>query len=308
MMSEYKGWILEATVKESALACSQPINLVFIPNRKKSYLRIKDLLKFFQNRKPQGNCLFVNQNTYFKVVKDSLINIDPERVNVFYTHYSENDFTRIEQSRILSKCNKIFTYNSFDKIQLIELGISEKKIEVVYGGINRGIYFPQITKKTEDYVLITGDCKERKCPSLVFEVISEMQNVNFIIHGRGWDSYCKRFNISKFANLKIIDFNFKKNPELMRNASVYLSLSKLEGGPYTTVEAMASGTPVVVTSTGWNPEIVNNSNGILLPLEVNVSQVVSAIETTIRLKEKVRGFDLIEGKFSWEQLGRSIYF
>ncbi len=307
-MSEYKGWILEATVKESALACSQPINLVFIPNRKKSYLRIKDLLKFFQNRKPQGNCLFVNQNTYFKVVKDSLINIDPERVNVFYTHYSENDFTRIEQSRILSKCNKIFTYNSFDKIQLIELGISEKKIEVVYGGINRGIYFPQITKKTEDYVLITGDCKERKCPSLVFEVISEMQNVNFIIHGRGWDSYCKRFNISKFANLKIIDFNFKKNPELMRNASVYLSLSKLEGGPYTTVEAMASGTPVVVTSTGWNPEIVNNSNGILLPLEVNVSQVVSAIETTIRLKEKVRGFDLIEGKFSWEQLGRSIYF
>ena len=94
----------------------------------------------------------------------------------------------------------------------------------------------------------------------------------------------------------------------MRNASVYLSLSKLEGGPYSTVEAMASGTPVVVTSTGWNPEIVNNSNGILLPLEVNVSQVVSAIETTIRLKEKVRGFDLIEGKFSWEQLGRSIYF
>ena len=307
-MSEYKGWILEATVKESALACSEPINLVFIPNRKLSYLRIKDLIKFFLNRKPEGNCLFVNQNTYFKVVKDSLIDIDPERVNVFYTHYSENDFTRIEQSRILSKCNKIFTYNSFDKIQLIELGISGNKIEVVYGGINREIYFPKITKQTEDYVLITGDCKERKCPSLVFEVISEMQNVNFIIHGRGWDSYCKRFNISKFANLKIIDFNFKKNPELMRNASVYLSLSKLEGGPYTTVEAMASGTPVVVTSTGWNPEIVNESNGILLPLEVNVSQVVSAIETTIRLKEKVRGFDLIEGKFSWEQLGRSIYF
>ena len=307
MLSEYKGWILEATVKESALACSEPINLVFIPNRKRSYLRIKDLIKFFQNRKPEGNCLFVNQNTYFKVVKDAFIDIDPERVKVFYTHYSENNFTRIEQSRILSKCNKIFTYNSFDKIQLIELGISEEKIEVVYGGINREIYFPQITNKTEDYVLITGDCKERKCPSLVFEVISEMQNVNFIIHGRGWDSYCRRFNISKFANLKIIDFSFKKNPELMRNASVYLSLSKLEGGPYTTVEALSSGTPVVVTSTGWNPEIVNDSNGILLPLEVNVSQVVSAVETTIRLKEKVRGFDLIEGKFSWEQLGRSLY-
>jgi glycosyltransferase involved in cell wall biosynthesis len=308
MLSEYKGWILEATVKESALACSVPVNLVFIPNRKRNYLRIKDLIKFFQNRKPQGNCLFVNQNTYFKVVKDSIIDIDSERVNVFYTHYSESEFTKLEQSKILSKCNKIFTYNSFDKIQLNKLGVSEEKIDVVYGGINREIYFPQITKKTEDYVLITGDCKERKCPSLVFEIISKMQNVNFIIHGRGWDEYCRRFNISKSNNLKIINFNLKLNPELMRNASVYLSLSKLEGGPYTTVEAMASGTPVVVTSTGWNSEIVNDSNGVLLPLEVNINQVITAIETTIRLKEKVRGFDLIEGKFSWEQLGRSIYF
>ena len=94
----------------------------------------------------------------------------------------------------------------------------------------------------------------------------------------------------------------------MRNATVYLSLSKLEGGPYTTVESMASGTPVVVTSTGWNPEIVNDSNGILVPIEVNINQVIAAIKTTMLLKEKVRGFDLIEGKFSWEQLGRSIYF
>jgi glycosyltransferase involved in cell wall biosynthesis len=308
MMSDYKGWILEAIVKESALACSAPVNLVFIPNRKLSYLRIKDLIKFFQNRKPQGNCLFVNQNTYFKVVKDSIIDIDPEQVKVFYTHYSESEFTKLEQSKILSKCNKIFTCNSFDKNQLVELGVNEDKIDVVYGGINREIYFPQITKKTEDYVLITGDCKERKCPSLAFEVISKMQNVNFIIHGRGWNEYSKRFNVSKFNNLKIINFNLKLNPELMRNATVYLSLSKLEGGPYTTVESMASGTPVVVTSTGWNPEIVNDSNGVLLPIEVNINQVIAAIKTTMLLKEKVRGFDLIEGKFSWEQLGRSIYF
>ena len=308
MLSEYKGWILEATVKESALACSVQVSLVFIPSRKRNYLKIKDLIKFFQNRKPHGNCLFINQNTYFKVVKDSIIDIDPGRVNVFYTHYSESEFTKLEQSRILSKCNKIFTMNYSDKTQLIELGVSEKKIDVVYGGINREVYFPQITKKTENYVLITGDCKERKCPSLVFELISKMQNVNFIIHGRGWLEYYTRFNISKFTNLKIIDFNLENNPELMRNATVYLSLSKLEGGPYTTVEAMASGTPVVVTSTGWNPEIVNNSNGILLPLEANINQVIAAVEATMRLKEKVRGFDLIEGKFSWEQLGRSIYF
>jgi glycosyltransferase involved in cell wall biosynthesis len=307
MISDYKGWILEATVRESALASSVPINLVFIPIRKRNYLRIKDLIKFFRNRKPEGKCLFVNQNTYFKAVKDSIIDIDPEQVSVFYTHYSENEFTKFEQSKILGKCNRVYTYNSFDKIQLIEMGVSEDKIEVVYGGINREVYFPEINKKVEPYVLITGDCKERKRPYLVFEVISKMQGTTFIIHGKGWNEYCKKFNISKFTNLKIIDFNLGQNPEIMRNASVYLSLSKLEGGPYTTIEALASGTPVVVTSTGWNPEIVNDSNGVLLPLDVQISKIINAVETTMHLKEKVRGFDLIEGKFTWEKLGRSIY-
>jgi glycosyltransferase involved in cell wall biosynthesis len=307
MLSDYKGWILEATVRESALACSLPINLVFIPNRKRNYLRIKDLAKFFKNRRPQGNCLFVNQNTYFKIIKDSIIEINPQQVNVFYTHYSEGEFTKSEQSKILGKCNKIFTYNSFDKIQLINSGIDEKKIEVVFGGINREIYFPQITKKNKDYVLITGDCKERKCPSLIFEVISKMQKVNFIIHGRGWNEYCRKFNISKSNNLKILDFRLKRNPELIRNASAYLSLSKLEAGPYTAIEALASGTPVVVTSTGWNPEIVNDSNGILLPLEFKIEQVIKSLETAMLLKEKVRGLDLIEGKFTWKRLGQIIY-
>ena len=94
----------------------------------------------------------------------------------------------------------------------------------------------------------------------------------------------------------------------MQEASAYLSLSKLEGGPYTTIEALASGTPCVVTSTGWNPEIINKSNGILLPLEPTTAQIIAAIDQAILMKEKVRHLDLLEGKFSWEQLGRSIYF
>jgi glycosyltransferase involved in cell wall biosynthesis len=308
MLSDHKGWILEAIIREAAIASSAPVNLVFIPNRKKSYLKIKDVIMFLRNRKPQGNCLFVNQNTYFKIVKDSIIDINPKHAYVFYTHYSELELNEFEQSDILSKCKKIYTMNLSDKLQLIKLGVSEDRIEVVYGGVNREIFYPQNSILPEPFVLITGDCKERKSPNLIFEVINKMKNVNFVIHGREWDKYCRHFKIIKPTNLKIINFDFKNNPQLMRNANVYLSLSKLEGGPYTTIEALASGTPVVVTSTGWNSEIVDDSNGVLLPLINGIDDVIAAIKKAIILKEKVRHFDLIEGKFSWKKLGQTMFY
>jgi glycosyltransferase involved in cell wall biosynthesis len=307
MSSEYKGWILDGIIKESAIACFVPLNLVFIPHGKKSYLKIRDVIKFYLNRKPQGNCLFAPQNTYFRVVKDQIFTIDPARVNVLYTHFSELQFPKSEQLNILSQCSKIFVGSTYEKNQLINLGVNAEKTDVVYGGVNRKNYFPQIIKKTNDYVLISSQCHIRKRPNLVIEIIRRMQEVDFIIIGRGWREYYSKCNIPKPTNLTIVDFNLEKNSELMRNASVFLSLSVLEGGPYGTIEALASGTPVVVTNTGWNPEVVNDSNGVLLDIDASIDCIITAIQATIQMKEKVRHLDLIKGKFKFENFGRAIF-
>lgn len=308
MLGGCKGWILEAIARESALACLFKVNLIFIPDSKASLFRVKDLIKFLWNRKPKGNCLFINQTSYFKVLEDSLINIDPARASVLYTHYSPwRDSDKLEQAKLLNQSRKVYTHNSLDKAELIKSGVKERKIQIVYGGVNRQVYFPQNSKAVPTYVLITGECKERKSPKLIFDVINNMRNVNFVIHGNGWNHYLSKLKIAHSGNLKIIDFHLKHNPKLMREASAYLSLSKLESGPYTTIEALASGTPCVVTSTGWNPEIINKSNGILLPLEPTMAQIIPAIEQALLLKNKVQHLDLLDGKFSWEQLGRNLY-
>ena len=308
MMSGHKGWILEAIARESALACSFKINVVFIPDNKASLFRIKDVMQFLWNLKPKGNILFINQNSYFKALKDSLICFNPRNASVLYTHYSLwRDSDKLEQAKLLNRCRKVYTFNSLDKTQLVESGVKDEKIQIVYGGVSRKMYFPQTAKSAYTYVLITGECKERKSPKLIFDVINNMRNVDFVIHGNGWEQYLSKFKIARTRNLRIINFDLRKNSKLMQEASTYLSLSKLEGGPYTTIEALASGTPCVVTSTGWNPEIINKSNGILLPLEPTLAQIIAAIKQAILLKEKVQHLDLLDGKFSWEQLGRNIY-
>jgi hypothetical protein len=41
LLSEYKNWILEATVRESSTSINVGVNVIFIPTRKFDFLRIK---------------------------------------------------------------------------------------------------------------------------------------------------------------------------------------------------------------------------------------------------------------------------
>ena len=195
------------------------------------------------------------------------------------------------------------------------MGVNENKIEVVYGAVDRDIFFPksEITSKTfkseeAPYVLIAGHCKIRKNPDLIFQVINTMCDLNFIIHGEGWRKHLIDKKSNMPSNLKIFNFQMSKQPKLVRNASTYLTLSTLESGPYTTLEALASGTPVVATDTGWNSEFINYDNGVLVPINASIDEVTSAIRQTITMKKNVGTDDLLGGKYTWKELGQKLYF
>ena len=101
-------------------------------------------------------------------------------------------------------------------------------------------------------------------------------------------------------------FSLDKNPELMRSASMLLSLSSNEGGPIPVLEALASGTPVVCTDTGFAPEVVTPKRGLLLREPVEALEVREAILQCREMQLKST-LDLIKGSFTWEDLGTKIY-
>lgn len=315
MLSNYKKWILEATVRESSSSVNVCVNLVFIPTSKHDLLRIKDMVNYLFNMRTKKRCLFVNQTSFFQSILQKRIYFNISLSEVFYTHYSNFQINRDIQAKYLAQCNKIYVYNSSVKQELISDGVPEAKIQVVYGAINREIYHPKPPPAVNDftldeelpYVLIIGDCKPRKNPELIIATINKMISTNFVIHGRFWHEYFIANSIPVPSNLDIREFNLKNNPDLVRNASTYLSLSKLEGGPYTTLEALASGTPVVVTSTGWNPEIVNIDNGILLPVDPLLGNITIAVSEMMRIKPMVKSSDLLQGKYSWTDLGYLLF-
>jgi glycosyltransferase involved in cell wall biosynthesis len=58
---------------------------------------------------------------------------------------------------------------------------------------------------------------------------------------------------------------------------VLVNVSSSEGVPITMMEAFSHGVPILATAVGGVPEIVNESNGALLPAEVSPEEVARAI-------------------------------
>jgi glycosyltransferase involved in cell wall biosynthesis len=191
----FKGWILEAMAKEAAEAIGQKANMYFIPTRKKDFINVKSLipsLRFYLERRFFKRVLFINQNTYFYAILKNAIDTPLQYCEVLYTHYVETDLSRSQQAELLSKLCKVFVYNSTIKEELVQYGVPREIIQVIYGAINRKIYYPQVQYDKSKfacltpYILVVGRCKSRKNPDLIAKVISEMKSHQFVIHGTGF--------------------------------------------------------------------------------------------------------------------------
>jgi glycosyltransferase involved in cell wall biosynthesis len=71
----------------------------------------------------------------------------------------------------------------------------------------------------------------------------------------------------------------------MSRATLFLSLSKLEGGPIPLIESMRMGVIPVATDTGFARDIIaTGKNGVVIPNPPTAAQVHQAILEAIDLK------------------------
>jgi len=308
----YKGWILEAIVRESAAAIGLKLNIVFVPSRKLHLLNLYMVVKYNLNLKTNAPILFVNQNTYLKEIKRAKIELKSKQVRILFTHFPDLDNSISLYKEHFTSVDKIFVMNSSDLEKLVKLGLPKFKITVTYGAIDNSKYYPlkpnEAFKFLEfPYILIAGDCKERKSPKRLYGIAKQMPDLKFIFHGNGW----KKFFLREFkklpTNCEFHSFRITRHAEFMRQASVYLSLSKIEGGPYPTLEALASGTPTVATNTGWNSELINVQNGFLVEDDTTDSQIVKYITQCIEIKKSIFNLSLLPINLTWQTLGELIY-
>ena len=308
LFKSYKNWILNATVVESSRACRHKLHTWYFPDKQITrffpnyFLQLKRMEKAISTE----NTLFVNQAVFFKLLKLGKVPM-PNEHSVFFTHLNESLYSKERQAEMLDLCKRVFVYNESSKQELVAIGLNSKKVETVYGGVDRKIFFPSVSipREEEEFVLVVGDCKPRKNPELIRKVISHLPEVKFIIHGNNWAHIFEGSSLPK--NLEIRDFSFANQPTLMRSASTFLTLSRLEGGPYPTIEALASGTPVVASDTGWNRDVIPPGGGFIIENLDSLSEICHKLMSAINLKSRVYATDLLHGALSWSELGKKIF-
>ena len=298
-------WIIGGIFREAAEALSVKPSLRIYPTSKKDFLDFKVVQGRINSEIGQLN-VYAHQDTYFSVFSAVPDQIRKNRNRVFFTHFNEGQTPDEGQISSLKYCERIVVQNEHMQNLLISLGVEGKQIKRAPGAVNRDIYRPGSQIPEKRFVLFSGDFKYRKNPDLVTKVITHMPDIDFVIHGKNWEIFSPEF-LANTPNLQCFDFELNHQAELIRQASLYVSLALIEGGPFAVLEALASGTPVVATDTGFCSEFVNDSNGLLLSNPPELNSAITAIEKSIELKKVLWNQDLLRGQWQWRDMGLMIF-
>lgn len=310
MESSYRGWILEGIIRESSAGIGIRPRIVWIPSKKRDMLNIKNLVSLLHFLSFSKSVLIVNQKLYLRLRKIPGIWYLAKLgkcVDIYFTH--ESDI-----SELVLYCNtdedlrSVITFNSEDSDKLKKCLSSRIQIKVSYGAVDRSTYKPNLHQEagSKKFVLIAGIMNQRKNPEIIKNVIESNPDIEFVIHGDNWNRLWADEGKS-LSHLQILEFNLTRHPNLIREASCLLSISNLEGGPYPTLESLASGTPVVASRTGWNSELVTSRNGVLLQAGFSERDIRLAILTAFEIKSRFGGTDLLPQEYNWERVGRALF-
>jgi glycosyltransferase involved in cell wall biosynthesis len=204
-----------------------------------------------------------------------------------YKAYPETvrERTRFMLNKSLQKsckrADKIITVSEFSKLEIIKyLGIDENKIVIMPNGVDLSIFHPNFSEKdicrvTEkygiprEYLLFLGTIEPRKNLERLIRAYAllkaEMPDVPKLVlaGGKGW-LYESIFETVKVLNMESdIIFtgyvNEEDSPILINGAKIFLFPSLYEGFGMPPLEAMACGTPVIVSNVASLPEVVGDA-------------------------------------------------
>ncbi|WP_434037256.1 glycosyltransferase [Formosa sp. 4Alg 33] len=171
-------------------------------------------------------------------------------------------------------------------------------------------------KKTwpDSYICSVGRPSYQKNIELMLEVISQVKKLKSDIHlvlmGVGYHSpnlsnvksIIKALNLEQ--NITLLDWTTREDIfNIIDNSDLYITTARYEGLPYSVIESLALGKPIVATNADGNRDLViNGYNGILVDNE-NVTEFSAGILNLLNNKEVLESFSknskqLFEEKFN----------
>lgn len=190
---------------------------------------------------------------------------------------------------------------------LIQSGIPENKIHVIYNGVDQEIfpYSPPATNKKPPLILFIGNIITTKGVIELYEAYKELvktTDIKLCFIGDG-DMKEKLISLTSGDNLnEKITFTGRleqdKISELIQSCTLVCLPSYNEGVPNVLLEAKSCGRPVVATTVGGIPEIINENDGVLIAPKSKES-VIDGIKSALSTKWNHQEIHNNAKKYDW---------
>jgi len=262
IISEYnRGWVLETICRQ--IEAHWPASVEFVwtrRNRKITAPIPKARVYWFSHF--QLLCTALNQNP----------DIRHGQLMVWYTHPSKPEISKEKLVDALNVCHAVIFACRLHRNAMVEAGVRPDICHVVLGGAER------------KYVGFASAYYERKNPELMEALIRSMPEEDFLLVGpkadsmetteRMWTRYSGFEQLAALPNFTYVEAEYRDYPKYYNQMKVFLSLSRLEGGPISLIEAMMCGCYVIATDTGFARDIFERSEcGKCISTEVNLEQL-----------------------------------
>ena len=221
----------------------------------------------------------------------------------------KNKITKKFMELSINNCQKLIVDSEYAKNEIKKiLNLDKKKINKIYLGIDSELYKKKNFHKIKEfdynkkYLLSVISCVKYHNIINLLKAFARVDNnkkdINFVLVMQILDKkyyeeikiFIKKNNLEKkikiFTNL---ESKFLIN--LYKNALLYIFSSYTEVFGYTTIEAMASGCPVLVSKTSCLPEINGNAAYYFNPDKINsIERGINIILNKKNIYNKLRQY------------------
>lgn len=203
---------------------------------------------------------------------------------VNYTHNMDELGDLSHQVSILNQAYSVHFNCSSNAEALVGAGLDPEKVRLVLGAVDADCKLQVGIQREAKTVLLASRFSERKGVGILPEVVELLPEWKFIILGRGWENFLNEEGLRSRPNIEYHFFNKETRNIAMSRAQVFLSLSKLEGGPIPLIESMAMGVIPVATDTGFARDVIlHGKNGLVIPNPPSPDQVRDAVNEAVNL-------------------------
>jgi len=158
--------------------------------------------------------------------------------------------------------------------ELLQIGVPDERIRVIINGVDPKEFYPGPSRRSDwglpngvPLALFAGDIRTpRKNLDTVLQALVEAKDLHLAVAGATEGSLYPALSAQLGLTARVHFLGYRRDvADLMRAADIFVFPSRYEACSLVSLEALASGLPIITATTAGGSEVITESCGVVLP-------------------------------------------